>query len=158
MKLAKSPDEAFEHASKILGMQLVTHQTGPEGQKVQKVLIEEAAAIARELYVAVTLDRAVGQAGGHRLGERAAWTSRRSRTTDPDAIHREPFDPFLGLLPFQARRIARRLGLAGDTASRAAQAGHGALPGLRRDRRLARRDQPADDHRRRATSSRSTPR
>jgi len=118
VKLAKSPDEAFEHASKILGMQLVTHQTGPEGQKVQKVLIEEAAAIARELYVAVTLDRASGkpvviasESGGMDIEQVAH--------DNPDAIHREPFDPFLGLLPFQARRIARRLGLTGDTAHRA---------------------------------------
>jgi len=120
VKLAQSPDEAFAHAGKILGMQLVTHQTGPEGQKVRKVLIEEAAQIAKELYVAVTLDRAAGKpvviasaAGGMDIEEVAA--------KDPAAIHREPFDPFLGLLPFQARRIARRLGLAGDTAGKAAK-------------------------------------
>ncbi len=118
VKLAKSPDEAFEHASKILGMQLVTHQTGPEGQRVQKVLVEEAAEIAKELYVAVTLDRASGkpvviasEAGGMDI-EQVAHDR-------PDAIHREPFDPFLGLQPFQARRIARRLGLTGETAGRA---------------------------------------
>jgi succinyl-CoA synthetase beta subunit len=118
VKLAKSPDEAAAHAAAILGMQLVTHQTGPEGQKVRKILVEEAADIAQELYVAVTLDRAAGRpvviasaAGGMDIEEVAAQ--------DPAAIHREPFDPFLGLLPFQARRIARRLGLAGDTASRA---------------------------------------
>jgi succinyl-CoA synthetase beta subunit len=120
VKLAKTPDEAAEHATRILGMQLVTHQTGPEGQRVQKVLIEEAAEIARELYVAVTLDRAAGRpvviasaAGGMDIEEVAA--------KDPKAIHREPFDPFLGLLPFQARRVARQLGLAGDTAGRAAK-------------------------------------
>jgi succinyl-CoA synthetase beta subunit len=120
VKLAKSPDEAAEHAAKILGMRLVTHQTGPEGQPVQKVLIEEAAEIASELYVAVTLDRAAGRpvviasaAGGMDIEEVAA--------KDPGAIHRERFDPFLGLLPFQARRIARRLGLSGDTAGRAAK-------------------------------------
>jgi len=120
VKLAGSPAEAVEHAGRILGMQLVTHQTGPEGQKVQKVLVEEAAEIARELYVAVTLDRAAGKpvviasaAGGMDIEQVAA--------KDPDAIHREPFDPFLGLLPFQARRIARRLGLDGDTARKAAR-------------------------------------
>jgi len=120
VKLAASPAEAVEHAKAILGMQLVTHQTGPEGQKVRQVLIEEAADIASELYVAVTLDRASGKpvviasaAGGMDIEEVAA--------KDPDAIHREPFDPFLGLLPFQARRIARKLGLSGDTAGKAAK-------------------------------------
>jgi succinyl-CoA synthetase beta subunit len=120
VKLAKSPAEAGERAAEILGMQLVTHQTGPDGQKVQKVLIEEAAEIAAELYVAVTLDRAAGKpvviasaSGGMDIEQVAA--------RDPGAIHREAFDPFLGLLPFQARRIARRLGLKGDTAARAAK-------------------------------------
>jgi succinyl-CoA synthetase beta subunit len=101
-------------------MQLVTHQTGPEGQKVQKVLIEELAEIAAELYLAVTLDRAgrrpvviASAAGGMDIEEVAA--------KNPAAIHREPFDPFLGLLPFQARRIARALGLKGDTAGKAAR-------------------------------------
>ena len=118
VQLAKSPAEAAEHAGRILGMQLVTHQTGAEGQRVRKILIEEAADIAQELYVAVTLDRAAGKpvviasaAGGMDIEEVAA--------EDPQAIHREPFDPLLGLLPFQARRIARRLGLSGDTANRA---------------------------------------
>ncbi len=120
VKLAASPEEAERHAAAILGMQLVTHQTGPEGQKVRKVLIEEAAEIAAELYVAVTLDRTAGRpvviasaSGGMDIEAVAA--------KDPGAIHREPFDPFLGLLPFQARRIARRLGLSGDTAHRAAK-------------------------------------
>ncbi len=120
VKLAKSADEAQQWASQILGMQLVTHQTGPEGRKVQKVLIEEAAEIAKELYVAVTLDRAAGKpvviaspAGGMDIEDVAA--------RDPEAILREAFDPFLGLLPFQARRIARHLGLAGDSAHKAAK-------------------------------------
>jgi succinyl-CoA synthetase beta subunit len=118
VKVGKSPAEVEEHAKKILGMQLVTHQTGPEGQKVRKVLIEEAADIAGELYVAITLDRASGKpvviasaAGGMDIEEVAA--------KDPKAIHREPFDPFLGLRPFQARRIARALGLSGDLAGKA---------------------------------------
>jgi succinyl-CoA synthetase beta subunit len=120
VKLANSPAEAVEHAGRILGMQLITHQTGPEGQVVRKVLIEEAADIASELYVAVTLDRAArrpvivaSSEGGMDIEQVAA--------EDPTAIHRETFDPFLGLLPFQARRIVRRLGLSGDTARRAAK-------------------------------------
>ncbi|GMU66100.1 MAG: succinate--CoA ligase [ADP-forming] subunit beta [Acidobacteriota bacterium] len=118
VKVGKTAAEVEEHARKILGMQLVTHQTGPEGQKVRKVLIEEAADIAGELYVAITLDRASGKpvviassAGGMDIEEVAA--------RDPNAIHREPFDPFLGLRPFQARRIARALGLTGDLAGKA---------------------------------------
>jgi succinyl-CoA synthetase beta subunit len=120
VQLASNAEEAFAHASKILGMQLVTHQTGPAGQRVAKVLVEEAAEIARELYLAVTLDRAAGRpvviasaSGGMDIEAVAA--------EDPAAIHREPFDPVLGLLPFQARRIVRALRLKGETAQRAAK-------------------------------------
>jgi succinyl-CoA synthetase beta subunit len=120
VKLAQSPAEAEEKARQILGMQLVTPQTGPEGQKVQKVLVEEALSIARELYVGVLLDRQLGKpllmasaAGGMEIEEVAA--------KDPNAIIREPFDPHLGLLPFQGRRVAGRLGLEGKTASQAAR-------------------------------------
>jgi|CXWL01.1.fsa_nt_gi succinyl-CoA synthetase beta subunit len=119
VKLAHSPDEAVEKAGQILGMQLVTPQTGPEGQKVQKVLIEELAAIDKELYVAVLLDRAVGKplvmasaAGGMDIEEVAA--------THPEKITRVHFDPHLGLIPFQARAVARGLGLSGKTAQLAA--------------------------------------
>ncbi|QQR72178.1 MAG: ADP-forming succinate--CoA ligase subunit beta [Holophagales bacterium] len=118
VKLAKDPAEAEALAGKILGMQLITHQTGPEGQKVRKVLIEEALDIAKELYVAITLDRAAvkpvliaSAAGGMEIEEVAA--------KDPDAIARIHIDPALGLLPFQARTVARRLGLKGDTAAKA---------------------------------------
>jgi succinyl-CoA synthetase beta subunit len=118
VKLASSPEEAEQHARAILGMQLVTHQTGPEGQRVRKVLIEEAAQIAAELYLAVTLDRKSGRpviiassAGGMDIEEVAAKT--------PEAIHRESFDPFVGLLPFQARNVVAGLGLEGDTAKHA---------------------------------------
>jgi len=118
VKLASSPEDAQQKASQILGMQLVTPQTGPEGQKVQKVLVEEAVSIAQELYVSVLLDRQLGKpllmasaAGGMDIEEVAAH--------QPEAIIREPFDPHLGLLPFQARRVARRLGLTGKTANQA---------------------------------------
>jgi succinyl-CoA synthetase beta subunit len=119
VKLANSPAEAEEKARQILGMQLVTPQTGPEGQKVLKVLIAEQQDIAKELYLAVLLDRALGQpivmasaAGGVEIEEVAAKT--------PEAIIKEAFDPHLGLLPFQARRVASRLGLKGKTARQAA--------------------------------------
>ncbi|MCP4204352.1 MAG: succinate--CoA ligase subunit beta, partial [bacterium] len=120
VKLAASPAEAEEMAGQILGMQLVTKQTGPEGQKVRRLLIEEAVDIAQELYLSVLLDRESGcplvmasAAGGMDIEEVAEKT--------PEAIVRQLIDPHLGIQPFQARRVARRLGLAGGTAKQAAK-------------------------------------
>jgi len=114
VKLAQNPDDAYEQAKRILGMQLITHQTGPEGRKVKKVLVEEALDIARELYLGITLDRALGwpvlmasTQGGMEIEEVAA--------KDPSAIFREPFDPMVGLHAFQARKVAYALGLSGDS-------------------------------------------
>ena len=118
VKLAKDSGEAGKHAEQILGMQLVTHQTGPEGQKVQTLLVEEALDIAHELYLAVTLDREAGKPvmmaslqGGMDIEEVAA--------EDPDAIIKQHFDPHLGLLPFQARAVADGLKLSGKTSRQA---------------------------------------
>jgi succinyl-CoA synthetase beta subunit len=118
VKLAKTADEAEEMARKILGMQLVTHQTGPEGRKVKRVLVEEALDIARELYAGVTLDRALGMPvlmasaqGGMEIEEVAA--------KDPKAILKEPFDAMLGLSAFQARKVGYALGLSGETHKKA---------------------------------------
>jgi succinyl-CoA synthetase beta subunit len=118
VKLAGSAAEAEQHARAILGMQLVTPQTGAEGQKVRKVLVEEAVSIAQEIYLAVTLDRErakplimASRAGGMNIEEVAA--------TDPGAIVRQHFDPHLGLLPFQARAVTSGLGLSGGTARKA---------------------------------------
>ena len=118
VKLAGSAAEAEEIAGQILGMQLVTKQTGPEGKRVERVLIEEAVDIASELYLSVTLDRALGKpmimasaAGGMEIEEVAA--------KDPAAIIRQAVDPQLDILPFQARSIARRLGLEGKTVRQA---------------------------------------
>ena len=120
VKLASSPDDAEKLAGEILGMLLVTHQTGPEGKKVEKVLIEEAVDIASELYLSVTLDRAVGQpvvmgsaSGGMEIEEVAA--------KDPSAIVRLHVDPRLGILPFQARSVVSGLGLDGATGRKAAK-------------------------------------
>jgi succinyl-CoA synthetase beta subunit len=120
VKLAASPAEAESTAAAILGMQLVTPQTGPEGQTVRKVLIEEALDIASELYLSVTLDRASGTpvlmasaSGGMDIEEVAA--------KDPGAIIRQAVDPQLGILPFQTRSVARKLGLEGTTARQAAK-------------------------------------
>ncbi len=118
VKLAKDPAQAGEFAEQILGMQLVTHQTGPEGQEVKTLLIEEALDIDRELYLAITLDRETGQPvmmaslqGGMDIEEVAA--------ENPDAIIKQHFDPHLGLLPFQARALADGLGLKGQTSRQA---------------------------------------
>ncbi len=118
VKLAGSPDEAESHAEQILGMQLVTPQTGPEGQEVRKILVESAVDIAHEIYLAVTHDRDAGQpmimasrAGGMNIEEVAE--------EDPDAIVRQHFDPHLGLLPFQARAVVGGLELTGTTAKQA---------------------------------------
>ena len=124
----------------------VTPQTGPEGQEVRKVLIEEALDIDRELYVAITLDRAAGEAGRDGLGGRRHGHRRGGGAAIPKAILREAFDPHLGLLPFQARAVVDGLGPRGQDRAPGGDAARGAGHGLPRDRRLARRDQPADDH------------
>ena len=110
VKVAKSLDDAAEKSKAILGMQLVTHQTGPAGQKVQRLLIEEASQIERELYLGIVLDRATSRlvfmaskAGGMEIEEVAAKT--------PDAIYKETIDPAVGFQPFQARALAFKLGL-----------------------------------------------
>jgi succinyl-CoA synthetase beta subunit len=114
VKLAKDADEAAELTRKMIGMTLVTHQTGPEGRVVGKVLIEEALNIDKELYLGITLDRRLGMnvimasaQGGMDIEEVAE--------RDPNAIHREPVDSVLGVQPFQARQVAYALGLTGDS-------------------------------------------
>ena len=120
VKLAETPEAAKEAASDILGMQLVTHQTGPEGQKVKQVLVEAASNIERELYLGVTLDRAsstvvvMGSSeGGVEIEEVAARS--------PEKILKEQVDPANGLLAFQASRMALGLGLSGKTARQGAK-------------------------------------
>jgi succinyl-CoA synthetase beta subunit len=114
VKVAKDPEEAHDLAKKILGMTLVTPQTGPGGRVVQKVLVEEALDIARELYLGITLDRARGvpvvmasKSGGMEIEEVAA--------KDPSAIVREASDASIVLFPFQARKLAFALGLSGES-------------------------------------------
>ncbi|MFT3835823.1 MAG: ADP-forming succinate--CoA ligase subunit beta [Myxococcaceae bacterium] len=114
VKLAKSPEEAKTLAASILGMMLKTHQTGPQGQKVRTLYIEEGQAIARELYLGVTLDRATSrvtfmasQEGGVEIEEVAS--------KHPEKILREAVDPAVGLLDFQARRLAFGLGLQAES-------------------------------------------
>ncbi len=113
VKLAKSPDEAKEMAARILGMTLITHQTGPEGREVRVLLIEEGLPIDKEFYLGVVLDRASGRpvfmasaAGGMDIEEVAAKT--------PELILKETIDPVVGFRPFQARKLAFGLGLPAD--------------------------------------------
>ena len=118
VKLAHSSDEAAEFASHMLGMKLVTHQTGPAGRIVKRLLIEEGLGIKRELYLGLLVDRATGHvifmasaAGGMEIEQVAK--------ENPAAILREPIHPALGLQAYQARKIAFGLGLPGEVANSA---------------------------------------
>ena len=120
VKIAKSVEEAAELAGKILGMNLVTHQTGPEGKLVQRLLIEETLPIEKELYLGILVDRAEGKpvfmasaAGGMDIEQVAA--------ENPDAILKQHVDPGMGLEAFQARKIAFQLGLKGPQINQAVQ-------------------------------------
>jgi len=110
VKIAKSVDEAGELASKMLGMTLITHQTGPEGRIVRRLLVEETLPIERELYLGIVIDRdearpvfMASQAGGMEIEQVAA--------ENPDAIFKEHINPGMGLESFQARKLAFQLGL-----------------------------------------------
>ena len=118
VKVVKGAEAARQAASQILGMRLVTHQTGPEGRVVKRLLIEEGVSIARELYAGILVDRGCGRvvvmvsaAGGMEIEEVAART--------PEAIVKEHIDPALGLAPFQARKLSYALGLTGTAARNA---------------------------------------
>jgi succinyl-CoA synthetase beta subunit len=110
IKLARTIDEVREHASTILGMTLVTHQTGPDGKLVKRLLIESAATIAKELYLGIVIDRKQGRPvimasaeGGVDIEEVAA--------TRPDTILKEAVDPAVGVQAYQGRKLATQLGL-----------------------------------------------
>jgi succinyl-CoA synthetase beta subunit len=112
VKLAKSPDEAQKLARDMIGMTLITHQTGPEGRLVERVLVEEGLQMTRELYLSIVLDRSAGKpvmmassAGGMDIEEVAAAT--------PDKIHKVYIEPGVGLVPFEARQLGFAIGLDG---------------------------------------------
>jgi len=120
VKIAKSVSEARDLAAKILGMTLITHQTGPEGRVVRRLLIEETLPIEKELYLGILVDRAEGKpvfmassAGGMDIEQVAAER--------PEAILKQYVDPGMGLEPFQARKIAFALGLKGSQINSAVQ-------------------------------------
>ncbi len=114
VKLARSPDEARSHAEAMLGMMLKTPQTGPDGQEVRKVYVEEGCRIARELYLGMTLDREVGRLAVMASTEGGVDIEEVAHST-PEKILREWVSPLTGLMPFQARRLAFGLGLVGDS-------------------------------------------
>jgi succinyl-CoA synthetase beta subunit len=114
VKLARSPDEARSHAEAMLGMMLKTPQTGPEGQEVRKVYVEEGCRIARELYLGMTLDREVGRLAVMASTEGGVDIEEVAKK-HPDKILREWISPLTGLMPFQARRLAFGLGLTGES-------------------------------------------
>jgi succinyl-CoA synthetase beta subunit len=121
VKVAKTTDQAVEYAKHILGMQLVTHQTGPQGQKVNRLLVEEALPIEKEFYLGITLDRATGKntfmassEGGMEIEEVAAHS--------PEKILKETIEPGLGLQGFQARNLAFGIGIPAGSVNAAVKA------------------------------------
>ncbi len=115
--VVSSPAEAGEAARRMIGMNLVTPQTGPEGRRVKQVLVEEALEVGKELYVGVVIDRAQGspvimasEAGGMEIEEVAA--------ASPEKIIKVSVEPSTGFLPYQGRKIAYGLGFAGDAAKK----------------------------------------
>jgi succinyl-CoA synthetase beta subunit len=118
VKLAKSPEEAGRLASAMIGMTLVTHQTGPEGRVVSRVLVEEGLQMTRELYLSIVLDRAAGKpvmmasaAGGMDIEQVAART--------PEQIVKVYVEPGVGLVPFEARQLGFAIGLDGPQVNKA---------------------------------------
>ena len=118
VKFAKTPEEAREHAKQIIGMTLVTHQTGPQGKKVKRVLVEQAGKIKRELYLGMVIDRGLSRVvmmasteGGMEIETVAAKT--------PEKILKEWVDPAVGLMPYQARKLAFGLGIPGELTGKA---------------------------------------
>ncbi len=118
IKLASSPQEAEKIAEGMIGMTLVTHQTGPEGKLVKRILVEEALDIAQELYIGIVIDRAreapvvmASSEGGVEIEKVAAET--------PELIFKEYADPAIGFITFQARKLAFKLGLENETLNQA---------------------------------------
>jgi succinyl-CoA synthetase beta subunit len=114
IKLASSPEEARLQAEAVLGMMLRTPQTGPEGQEVRKVYVEEGCSIARELYLGMTLDRDTGRVTAMASAEGGVDIEEVARS-HPERILKVAVDPLTGLMPFQARKLAFALDLQGET-------------------------------------------
>lgn len=120
VKLAKSLDEVKDWAGKIIGMNLVTHQTGPEGKKVHKVFIEQGCNIAKEYYVAALVDRATGRVAMMASSE-GGMDIEEVAEKNPGAIHKVDIDPAVGLAAFQARNLAFAIGIPAESLNKAVQ-------------------------------------
>jgi len=120
VKIAKSLDDVRKYAEELLGKILVTHQTGPEGKEVKRLLIEEGCDIKKEYYAGLVVDRSTGRVvlmaseeGGTEIEEVAART--------PEKIFKETIDPAVGLMPFQARRLAYAINIPNELVNKTAQ-------------------------------------
>ncbi len=120
VKVAKSTEEVRKYAAEILGKVLVTHQTGPEGKEVKRLLIEEGCDIKKEYYIGLVVDRATSRVvmmaseeGGTEIEEVAAKT--------PEKIFKEVIDPTIGLMPFQARKLAFAINIPKELVNKAVQ-------------------------------------
>ncbi len=120
VKLAKSPEEAKQIASEMLGMTLVTHQTGPEGREVKTLLVEEGLPIDKEFYLGITLDRVTGRNTFMASSEGGMDIEKVAEET-PELILKETVDPAVGLRPFQARKLAFGLGIPSELVNQAAK-------------------------------------
>ena len=118
VKVAKSMDEVHSYAKQIIGMTLVTHQTGPEGKKVQKVLIEQGCNIAKEYYVACLVDRQTGRVAMMASSEGGVEIEIVAEK-NPDSIKKVDIDPVVGLAAFQARQLAFEIGMSPEVAGKA---------------------------------------
>lgn len=116
IKLADNPEEAEKKAAEILGKRLVTHQTGPQGREVKKLLVEERLHIDRELYLGMVLDRSASRVSLIGCAEGGVEIEEVARR-DPQKILREVIDPAVGLVPFQSRRLAYGLALPNEQIS-----------------------------------------
>lgn len=118
VKIAKSFDEVSELTKKMIGMTLVTHQTGPEGKVVQKVFIEQGCNIAKEYYVACLIDRATGRAAMMASSE-GGMDIEEVAEKHPEKIIKADIDPTIGLAPFQARELAFKIGIPNENVNKA---------------------------------------
>lgn len=120
VKLAKSPEEAKQIAAEMLGMQLVTHQTGPEGREVKTLLVEEGLPIDKEFYLGITLDRVTGRDVFMASSEGGMDIEKVAEET-PDLIVKETIDPSVGFQAFQARKLAFGIGIPAHLVNQAAK-------------------------------------
>ncbi len=120
VKLAKSPEEAKQIASEMIGMQLITHQTGPEGQEVKTLLVEEGLPIDKEFYLGITLDRVSGRNTFMASSEGGMDIEKVAEET-PELILKETINPAVGMRPFQARKLAFGLGIPAELVNQASK-------------------------------------